>query len=230
MALSLFHGCASFLDYRHERHRRGALFDHQRRLCFCHPRPFSGPLFAASPANPARNPMEPRQRAHLCRARRRGRMGLATSWLDADLYRPPRHAALVSADQPHRLSRYPRHMVLLDPPLDARAQAVQNLPRRPSRKPPPHRVGGDELSLDRGPDGRFRHPRLGVPNPHSHLDARPRPHHHDGDGCRQSYGLGNVSALARSWSSRALADNSNAPPKTPQRISRKLWSLFSILG
>lgn len=230
MALSLFHGCAFFLNCRHERDCRGALSHHQRRLRFRHPHPLPRPLFPAKRADSPRNPMEPRQRTYLCRARRRRRLGLATSWLDANLHRPPRHAALVSSDQLAGLSRHPRHMVLLDAPLDARAQNLQNLPRRPSRQPPTNRMGRHELSLDRGPHRRLCHPRLGVFHPHPHLHARPCPHHHDGDGCRQSYGLGNVSPLARSWSSRALADNSNPSSKTSQRLPRKLWPLFSFLG
>src|SRR3546814_1728990 len=85
-------------------------------------------------------------------------------------------------------------MVLLDPSLDAPAAPVSARPCGPPREPPADRLGGDELSPAGGDNRRGRHPRARLPHPDPCRGARSRACDHDGDGRRQSYGVGDVPA------------------------------------
>src|SRR3546814_14428741 len=82
----------------------------------------------------------------LFRSGRRGRLGMAGARLDADPYPPFRLSIVVVALFGAALSADPRHMVLLDAPVDAPSGAVPPLPRGTPPEPPAHRLDGDELS------------------------------------------------------------------------------------
>src|SRR3546814_7498325 len=77
---------------------------------------------------------------------RRGRLGMAGARLDADPYPPFRLSIVVVALFGAALSADPRHMVLLDAPVDAPSGAVPPLPRGTPPEPPAPRLAGDELS------------------------------------------------------------------------------------
>src|SRR3546814_15303981 len=71
---------------------------------------------------------------------------------------------------------------------------------------------------------------LRLPGPDPCRDARSCPRDYDGDGRRQSYGMGDVSARARSWTRGEMADNRDASSGASCGLTGELWSLFPLLG
>jgi hypothetical protein len=124
-----------------------------------------------------------------------------------DLFRRARLSAVVASAQSGRLPAGARHMVLLDPPVDAPPGAVSDRPRSPSRQPPADGVGGNELSPVGSGDGGGGDPAFGVPGPDPCRRTGRGVGNHDGDGGHQSHGVGDVPSGDRSWKGRAMADN-----------------------
>src|SRR3546814_12712710 len=76
----------------------------------------------------------------------------------------------------------------------------------------------DVCSSDRD-HGSGRHPGARLPGPDPCRDARSCPRDYDGAGRRQSYGMGDVSARARSWTRGEMADNRDASSGASDRKS-----------
>ena len=124
----------------------------------------------------------------------------------------------------------PRHLVLLDPSLDAPPGRLSPGPRRPPRQPPADRVGGDELPSVGDADRRGGHPCADPDRPDPHWRARVGVDDHDRDGRHQSHGVGDLSQSHRSWFGRELADNSQPPSTSSPAEQVQLWPLFPDLG
>ncbi len=135
---------------------------------------------------------------NLRRARRHRRGAVAAARPDADLQRrAPRRPRLAGpAGERLRLPLRPRHLVLLEPPLDAPPRGVRPRPRRPPPVEAADRLGGDELPLDRGADRRGRRAAAGVRYSHPRRRAARRADDHDVERRHQSHGLGDLPA---SW-------------------------------
>ena len=115
-------------------------------------------------------------------------------WTRSLRARPMRGSALVAAGVGARLPRAPRHLVLLDPPLDASAAPVQAGARAPPCQPTADRLGGDGVSSAGGADRRGGDPGAGAAGADSGRGARRRAAGDDGAGRHQSPGVGDVAA------------------------------------
>ncbi len=157
-------------------------------------------------------------------------LGLAAPRLDTDLQRMDRLSAVVRTDFHCGLSVRARQLVLLDPPLDASAQAVSRNACGPPRQPPSHCMDGDELSSAGIDQRRGVDPSDGFCRPHPSWFTCRRVDSRNNNGRNQSYGLGNVPALARSFAIGEVGDNSKPSRAAPRGVPMQFRAIFSLLG
>ena len=200
-------GCAPTLRFCDDGHRRSALSPHQRGLCAVDGAAVSAAAGGTARAGAARDRVEPGVGGDLWRAGGSCRVGLAAARVDADLYWSARFSAVVVAAQHPRIPARARHLVLLDPSLDAPAKALSHRPCGPPCEQAADRVGGDELSSVGSADRGSGHPAAGARDPDPFRGAWCGARGDDGDGGHQSHGLGDVPARTRSWRNRTMADN-----------------------
>lgn len=153
-------------------------------------------------SNPQRNCLVTAISRHLWGSSWNCRMGLAIPWMDASLHGLRGLSAVVFAGLLGDISGASRHMVLLDPSLDAPAAPVQAGACGTSCEQASDCLGGDELSPSRSYYRRGGHPGAGLARSHPCGGARGGTGDHDHHGHHQSYGLGNVSARACSFQVR----------------------------